>query len=228
MNKKNRLWLICLVIYAVICAIIMALNVIMTRGHYIYYSVSNDKVIAFVGVIAVCVAIPCIIVVLLIRAYLKKENTTKKTMYSAIIVSIASIVLSVFVTTIWYFSEPIQSYTNNVKNYGVVDYDVEQFIEKAVPVFYFPESLDELGSETVSYKYQYKSPFNKHRYIMMDLKVEFPSSKEYNEALKLIQDSGEFTKIGDAYIRKMSIDDEKSYVLTGPLTLEYYYEYGSL
>ena len=56
--------------------------------------------------------------------------------------------------------------------------------------------------------------------------VTFPTSKEYHDALDLISENEDFTEIDGAYISKMSIEDEKAYVLTGPLTLEYYYEYG--
>ncbi len=228
MQKKEALGIFGIILYSLVCVGIIAWNYVLTKTSYIYFSVPDGKGLLFFCVILACVIVPIGLSIWFIVTYNKpwRNVSEKEKNIVKITVALASILLSLLVGGAWAFFAPGQSYTENPGFYGKYDSEVERIMGLSEIDSFFPESLDDTVKEKTEYRYLYTHPFWERRHILIDLIVTFPTSKEYHDALDLISENEDFTEIDGAYISKMSIEDEKAYVLTGPLTLEYYYEYG--
>ncbi len=161
-----------IITYLAIWLTIVAFDCIVNLHDYMYPRLSEDTIVIFIVVFVASVAIPVAITIWLID--LRKEE--KRFWGLRITLIVISTVISILFTFGGIFIGFVESYTDNVNNYGKVEKRNEGIWEKAES--FFPKTLDLEQLEDVSYSYNVRHVLFDDAYYL-DLRCVYEKEEDY-------------------------------------------------
>ncbi len=135
-------------VYLPLWVAIVIINTCIQLHENRFIGVAREDILVFILVLIFSVIIPVLISVWIFRTRNKQTNGIKIVF---VVITIVLSLLTVFVSGVWGYT---QSYTTNIKNYGIVDYRRESQWEQAKQ--FFPEAIDEETLENASYEYKFR------------------------------------------------------------------------